>query len=185
MSSTLRNVGCMMMYAGAVVFLTAPAFAQSQSHPNFSGTWARVDSLPEKVVVATVGDAAFRVGDMGTGWDSPFAIRQSPDSIIVEFQHFTTYDLQPRLHLAFALDGSVSRNAVTIGHTESVQRAQAQWRGDTLVLSSHFPLPPGVSASRGDVRQALSLDSAGRLVVEATRAGYRTPNVVRTVFVRR
>ncbi len=179
----LRSVGFMLMYAGVVLFLTAPAFAQTR--PNFAGTWVRVDTLPEKVVVATVGDAAFRVGEMGSGWDSPFTIRQSVDSLVVEYQHFTTYDLQPRLHFAFALNGSATRNAVTIGHTESVQRAQAEWRGDTLVLTSHFPLPAGVSSSLGDVRQALSLDSAGRLVMEATRAGYRAPNVVRSVFVRR
>lgn len=179
----LRNVGLTLMYAGAVLFVTAPAFAQAR--PNFAGTWTRVDTLPEKVVVATVGDAQFRVGDMGSGWDSPFTIRQSADSLVVEYQHFTTYDLQPRLHFAFALNGAMSRNAVTVGHTESVQRSQAQWRGDTLVLSTHFPLPPGVAASLGDVRQALSLDNGGRLVVDVTRAGYRAPNVVRTIFVRR
>lgn len=122
---------------------------------------------------------------MGNGWGTPLTIRQSSDSIIVEYQHFSAYDLQPRTHFGFALDGAESRNAVTVGHAESVQRAHVAWRGDTLVITSRVPTPAGVSSKSTEVTQTLSLDGAGQLVLVVTRPGYRAPNVVRTTFVRR
>ncbi len=165
-------------------FIT-PASAGAQAHPSFAGTWVRVDSAATGVSVAATGDAAFQVGDMGSGWATPLTITQSNDSLVVSFAHFVTYDGQPRLRYVFALDGGETVNRVMIGHAESAPRARARWQGATLVLTSLYATPPEVGAAPTEMRQALSLDDAGRLVVETTRPGARGPDVVRATYARR
>ncbi|MEQ1694069.1 MAG: hypothetical protein ABMA00_22460, partial [Gemmatimonas sp.] len=97
----------------AVAFgITVPAHAQ---HPDLSGTWVlRPDSVVGRTV-ATTGDAAFPRGDMGIGWGSPITIGQTPARLSIAFDAFTAYDLQPKVRLAYALDGAESSNAVVMG----------------------------------------------------------------------
>lgn len=161
----------------------APAIAQS--HPTLAGEWVRVDITPAKPTVATAGDAAFRIGDMGSGWGTPLTIRQTTDSLLVDYAQFSTYDLQPRQRYAFALDGSETRNRVIVGHAEALQRSRAVWRGDELVITTLHAAPPEVSRTPTQVQQVLSLDASGQLIVETTRPGYHGANVVRTVYTRR
>ena len=161
---------------------TLPGATFVQSHPDFSGEWVRADSTEQRSV-ATVGDGAFRVGTMGSGWGSPLTMRQLANQIVVEYSHFGTYDLQPRLSFAFALDGSESRNSVTIGHSESLLRSRATWHGDTLVISTEYPAPTGVKDAI--VRQALSLASPTSLVIETTRGAGAGSSPTRTVYTKR
>jgi hypothetical protein len=177
------------MYPTARVLLAAGTLSLAQAsgaqRPDFSGEWVRVvDSAGIRPSVAATGDAAFRRGDMGSGWGSPFIIRQSADSMVVEFTHFATYDLQPRLRFAFALDGSESRNTIMIGHADSPQRSRVTWRGDTLVIATTFPAPAGADGRPGTtaVRQALALDTDGSLVMETTR---ESSPVLKTRYGRR
>ncbi len=173
----------MRLFFPLLSLIAAPATAQS--HPTLAGEWVRVDSTPARPTVATAGDATFRVGDMGSGWGTPLTIRQTTDSLIVEYAQFSTYDLQPRQRFAFALDGSETRNRVTVGHAESLQRARAVWRGGELVITTLHPTPAEVSRTPTQVQQVLSLDASGQLVVETTRPGYHGANVVRTVYAKR
>ena len=159
-----------------------PAIAAAQAHPSFGGTWVRVDSAITGVTVAATGDAAFQIGDMGSGWGTPLTITQSSDSLVVSFAHFVTYDGQPRLRYVFALDGGETVNRMMIGHAESAPRARARWEGATLGLTSRYATPPEVGAAPTEMRQTLSLDAAGRLVVETTRPGARGPDLVRTIY---
>ena len=151
----------------AMAFLTVPWPAHAQSRPDFTGEWTRVDSATESRSVAAVGDVAFRVGNMGSGWGSPLTIRQQGNQLIIEYTQFSTYDLQPKLHFVFTLDGSESRNAITIGHAESVARSRATWRESTLVITTTWPSPQGVSAT--EVRQVLTLESPTSLLIETVR----------------
>ena len=164
-----------------IAVLTGSAFAtaSAQSRPDFSGEWVRADSAEQRSV-ATVGDGAFRVGTMGSGWGSPLTLRQQANQLVVEYTYFGTYDLQPRLNFTFALDGSESRNAFMIGHAQSVLRSRAAWRGDTLVITTDYRAPAG--AIDAVVRQALSLASPTSLVVETTR-GSSAP--IRSVYEKR
>jgi hypothetical protein len=170
------------MVAGALVSAGIPARAQSV--PDFSGEWTRVDTAAERPSVAAVGDAAFRLGGMGSGWGSPLILRQQPGRLVVEYRFFSTYDLQAPIRLAFALDGSESRNALNIGHTELILRSRAAWRDTTLVVTTTWPVPGGATT---EVRQALTLESPTSLVVETTRAGVPGTNasVTRTVYTKR
>jgi hypothetical protein len=156
-----------------------------QSRPDFSGEWVATDSAPESRSVASVGDAGFRVGTPGNGWRSPLTIRQQPNQLVVEYAFFSTYDLQPRLKFTFALDGSESRNAIMIGHAESVLRSTATWRDSTLVITTLYPLPGGNGTT--EVRQALTLASPTSMVVETSRTEVTgtAPAVLRTTYTRR
>src|SRR5262245_19540043 len=102
-------------------FLALPCIAGAQSRPDCSGDGTRVGSAEQRSV-ASVGDAAFRVGNMGSGWGSPLTLRQADNQLVVEYTHFGTYDLQPKLRFTYALDGAESRNAVMIGHAEELLR---------------------------------------------------------------
>jgi hypothetical protein len=169
----------------ALVMMLTAAVSRAQSHPSFAGEWVRVDSAPARAAAAATGDAAFRAGDMGSGWGSPVTIRQTADSLVVEFAHFSTYDLQPRLRYRYALSGAESVNRIIIGHAEAALRSRAVWESDVLVLTTLYPTPPDVARAPTEVRQTLALDSSGRLVVETTRPGATAPNVVRTTYTKR
>lgn len=165
------------------VLAALPLVARSQSRPDFSGEWVQVDSLPEQRSVAAVGDAGFRKGNMGSGWGSPLTLRQQANQLVVEYAFFSTYDLQPRLRFTFALDGSESRNAIMIGHSELVLRSRATWLDTTLIITTTYPGPVGTT----ELRQALSLASATLLMIETARpgAGGGAPVVTRTVYAKR
>ncbi len=178
MTQTARPLLAALVVCGAA----SGALAQ---RPDFSGDWVQVqDSASGRRSVAATGDAAFRRGDMGSGWGSPLAIRQSGIQLVVDHAFFSTYDLQPHLRYVYALDGSESRNSVMIGHATSDQRSTVTWAGDTLVISTLSPSPPGRDgASRTTLmRQALSLDPTGALVIVTSREGGST---VRTTWARR
>jgi hypothetical protein len=154
------------------------------ARPDFSGTWERVDAEPEAPTVVATGDVPFRSGTMGSGWGSPITIRQEGGTLVVEYPHFSAYDLQPPIRLTYALDGSESRNAVMIGHTTSPQRSRIAWRDRTLVITTEWTGP--VPGSRVQVRQALTLESPDTLQVETTREGLdgAPPSVTRTTYAK-
>jgi hypothetical protein len=156
------------------VLTTFPAVVVSQSRPDFTGEWIRADSTTEVRSVASVGDAGFRVGTMGSGWGSPLTLRHEENRLVVEYTFFGTYDLQPRLSFTFALDGSESRNSVMIGHTESTLRSRTAWRGDTLVITTQYSSPAG--ATETVVRQKISIASPTSLVIQTSRGESSPPN---------
>ena len=164
------------------VVIGSASVLPAQARPDFSGEWIRADSAEQRSV-ATVGDGAFRVGTMGSGWGSPLTLRQLANQLVVDYAFFGTYDLQPRLNFTFTLDGSESRNSVTIGHSESLLRSRATWHGDTLVILTEYPAPAGVKDAV--VRQAISLASPTSLVVETTRGAGTVSVPTRTVYSKR
>jgi len=169
----------------AALMAAAPLAAQ---RPDFSGTWVRVDSAPSGRSVAATGDAAFRTGDMGSGWGSPLTMTQTADRLTVVFDFFIAYDLQPKVRYAYALDGVASKNVVPVGPMETPTRSTANWDGAVLVITTTFPAPPGVNAPPGstELRQLLSLDANGRLIIEAMRRGAAgTANTVVSTYTRR
>jgi hypothetical protein len=152
----------------AVVALASPSTAQ---RPTFAGDWVRNDSATR--TISTAGDARFPRGDMSSGWGATLTIRERTDSVIVEYDFFSAYDLQPRVRLAYAADGSESLNSIMIGHANSVQRARLSWQGNSLVIATMHAGPKGADGrpTSFEVRQALSLDATGTLIVETTRNG--------------
>jgi hypothetical protein len=173
----------MLLLVLAAVAAATDALAQ---RPDFSGTWVRADSVSERASVASVGDAAFQRGAMGDGWGSPLTLRQSADTLVVEYVHFARYDLQPPLRLVYSLSGSESRNAIMIGHADTRLTSRTAWSDSALVITTHFSVP-GNTAETIEVRQVLALQSADTLVVETTRPGAAgsPPLVTRVVYAKR
>jgi hypothetical protein len=140
-------------------------------------------------VVAESGDAAFRVGDMGSGWGATLTFTRRGERLVLEYPFFSAYDLQAPLHYEFALDGTEVENDVTIGPDATRLYARAAWRGDTLVITTRQPVPRDVAPAgvMADVRRALLLESPDSLVIVTTRVGVSgaPTNVVRTVYARK
>lgn len=155
------------------------------TRPDFSGTWERVDADPELPSVASAGDVAFRRGSMGSGWGSAITIRQDARALVVEYVHFSAYDLQPPIRLTYALDGSEMTNVLMIGHATSPQRSRVAWRDRTLVITTEAPGP--VPGGQVQVRQALTLESPETLQVETTREGVggAPSSVTRATYAKR
>lgn len=171
-----------------IAWLSGLATAPAQQRPSFAGEWVAADSAAQRPSVASQGDASFRTGSMGSGWGSPITITQEPTRLTVDYPYFSAYDLQPPIRLVYGLDGSESRNSVMIGHATSLLRSRVSWQGDTLIIATVYPLPDrSGAAAMAEVRQALTLEQPGRLVVETTRAGIagRAASVVRTVYTKR
>jgi len=167
----------------AAFFVLISAASASGQHPVYSGIWTLEEpSASARPSVASVGDAAFRSGDMGSGWGAQITIAQTAAQLSVEYAVFSTYDLQPPIKLVYALDGSESRNSVMIGHSASEQRARVTWRNSTLVITTAHPLPGGSGTTA--TLQALTLESPTTLVVETTRMGAAgsAPKVTRSVY---
>ena len=103
--------------AAIAILATVPATRPAQSRPDFSGEWVLADLTPEQRSVTAVGDGAFRVGTMGSGWGSALTLRQQANQLVVEYTFFSTYDLQAPVPLGYAVDGPQSRNAIMIRHS--------------------------------------------------------------------
>jgi hypothetical protein len=154
-----------------------------------------VDSAAARPSVVTAGDVGFRVGDMGTGWGSPLTITQRPDSLILEYVFFSTYDLQPPVRLAFAMDGTPTPIRVMIGHATSERMGMVRWGEDftTLRLVEIFETAPGVGAIPGQatrtltVIHALTLTSPTTLEISTTRSATAgvAPSTITTTYSRR
>lgn len=169
-----------ILFAVAAMAIGAPVDAQ---HPDLSGEWVLVaDSAAARSSVAATGDAAFRRGDMGSGWRSPLTIRRHADSLIVQYPQFSAYDLQPPLRYVYALGGAESRNTVMIGHADMPERSRVSWSGDTLIITTALPAPADGASRVTTLRQALSLGQGGALAIETVREG--TPPI-RTVWRKR
>lgn len=170
------------------VMALAMAWPLKAQRPVFTGTWVRTDTTSATRTVATTGDAAFARGDMGIGWGSPLTIVQDNTRFIVTFDYFTNYDLQPKVRLAFALDGSESTNGVITGTAAAPTRSSATWQGATLVIATKFAAPAGVNLPAGalEVRQELTIDAQGQLTIRTIRhGGDGKPNVVTATYARR
>ena len=161
------------------------ATSWAQAPPDFSGTWTQEANAAEQPSVVSAGDLPFAVGSMGSGWGSPLTIRQSSQTLEVEYVHFRVYDLQPPLRLRFNLDGADSSNTLMLGHTTSTLHSRAERQQGSLVISTRVPVPAeGAGAEHVDMRQVLTLESPGTLVIETTRTGPggAAPSVTRTRY---
>lgn len=190
-----RTAGFAAALAVGCLAMALPA----QTRPDFSGRWT---SAPEPVADAPAagergaarGAARGRggrgrgaaAGDMGSGWGETITITQDARALVVEYPFFSRGDLQPPLRFTYALDGTPTTNAVTMGRGRQEQSARARWDGDALVLSSTytFPHPETAKPVEGTVTRTLSLASPTTMVVEVTRSGVLggAPSTTRTTY---
>jgi hypothetical protein len=178
---------------GILATLWLPAASSSaQSRPSLEGTWTLALPAAETqrvTIVAESGDAAFKIGDMGSGWGSTLAFSRRADRLVLEYQNFSAYDLMPPLHYEFAVDGAETINAVTIGPSVTTLRSRASWRGDTLDITTRQAVPREVGGAEvvAEVRRTLVLTAPDTLQIVTTRVGIAgaPTNVVRSTYIRK
>jgi hypothetical protein len=110
---------------------------------------------------------------MGSGWGSSITITQNVRQLTVEYAFFSRGDLQPPMAFTYALDGSITRNSVTMGRGAQELASSTTWQDQTLIIrtTTAFPHPVTGEGVESTEQRALSLDASGALVVEVTRAG--------------
>jgi hypothetical protein len=110
---------------------------------------------------------------MGSGWGETITITQDPTHLTVEYAFFSRGDLQPPLRFTYALDGTPTINAVTMGRGRQEQPSRARWEGDALILTASYTFAhPGTGEPvEGTVTRTLSLASPTAMIVEVTRSG--------------
>lgn len=162
------------VHVGLVTALGVASPLVGQSRPILDGTW--VLNAPEAqrtTVVAESGDAAFKVGDMGSGWGSTLTLVTRGERFVVEYPYFSAYDLMAPLHHEFAFDGRETMNEVMIGPEVTRLQSRASWRGDTLVIITRQPVPPEVAGAgvMAEVQRAIVQTAPDALQITTTRVG--------------
>jgi hypothetical protein len=153
--------------AGLAGFVVMAAAAQTQ--PDFSGRW----TAPAPPAASGIRGVAIEPGTLGSGFGAEMTIDHGPARLTVERAQFSPYDMQPPLRFTYALDGSESRNVVNMGRGPQELVSKAAWQDGSLVITTsyRFRNPQTGKTETSDVRQMLSLDGSGSLVVTTTHAG--------------
>jgi hypothetical protein len=139
-----------LMSAIALVLGATNLSAQGKS---FAGTWTVV---ADPAAPAPTG----RGGGRGLGQGGTIA--QDAKTLTI-----TRTTQNGEMKSVYNLDGSESKNTLTMGGNSVEQTSKAKWEGDKLVITTTMNFNGNPSESS----MTLSLDAAGQLIVEATGAG--------------
>ena len=165
--------------------------SEALPNPDFSGSWstATLSSAPP------TGRSAHRqVATLGSGWGNRISIRHTTDQLEIERVVFLPREIQPLVRYRFALDGTETENAVTMGRTDPAPTSTTAWDGNRLVITTLYPFqdPEDGRWLTNEVTQTMWLQPTRgtpwepSLVVEATRGGALSgpPSTNRTVYRR-
>jgi arylsulfatase len=160
-------------------------------NPDFTGSWstATVSAAPP-----TGQSAPSPVPDLGSGWGTRLSIAQTADSLKIERVMFVPREIQPAVTYRYALDGSETRNPVTLGRSGAPPVSTAAWDGNRLVITTRYSFqdPRDGKSLTSDLVQTLWLQPTVQspfeptLVVETTRgAALNGPaSTTRVVYTR-
>ena len=156
------------MFATALVAVLSAA-AAAQTPPDFSGRW----TAAPPATASGVRGVSIATGTMGSGWGDEITIARDGSRLTVERAQFSQYDMQPPMRLTYALDGSESRNTINMGRGPQEILSKAVRQDGTLVITSRYRVdaPERARTEAIEVRQVLSLDASGSLVVTTTLGG--------------
>jgi hypothetical protein len=154
------------MVSAVLLSLVAAATAAAQTRPDFSGRW----TTPAPATASGVRGVSISTGTIGSGWTDDITIAQDASRLIVERAQFSTYDIQPPMRLTYALDGSESRNTINMGRGPQEIRSRAVYHDRALVITSSYqvPAPDNARTETIELKQELTLDASGSLVITAT-----------------
>jgi hypothetical protein len=138
----MKRARALLILVGTLV-LSAAGFAQT---PNFAGKWALVPDPG--------------VGTSGGALGQTAVIKQDASTLTVTrttpLGEFTSI---------YKLDGTESKNILTIQGSKVDQSSKTKWNGNTL----HIETTMTVEGSPINVTTDLSLDASGNLIVVSTR----------------
>jgi hypothetical protein len=143
---------------GVLVMLMIAPPALAQSKPSFSGRW--------RLIASSIAPEPNQNGRGGTGgFGEVFTIVQDDKALTV----LSTYPVVGESKAVYALDGSETRNPMTVGGITADRVSRAKWDDASLVISTTM----SVLGRPTPMMQTLSLDASGNLVIEAraTAAG--------------
>ena len=145
-------------------------------NPDFSGTWstAVLKSSPPRR-----GPAMEPLPALGSGWGDEISIVHKGDKLEIERVIFVPREIQPPLRYRYALDGSETKNIITIGRSGPPPTSTCKWEKNRLIITTNYPFqnPKDGKWMTGKVIQTMWLQYAKgtpwepSLVVETTRIG--------------
>ena len=148
-----------LLTLAATLTLSTALWAQT---PNFSGKWTLVPDPGVGTSGGALGDSAVIKQDAAT----LTIVRSTPAG------EFTSL---------YQLDGTESRNTLTVQGSKVEQSSRAKWNGKTL----HIDTTMLVEGKSIDVSSDLALDASGNLIVTSTRPDpqmQNTPVTARTTY---
>lgn len=146
-----------MLAVGAVSLLVGAARVEAQGKPNFSGSWTQV---VDPNAPAPQGRGGRGGGRGGLGMAA--TLTQDDKTLTI-----TRTTQAGEIKTVYNLDGSDSKNMMTMGGNQVEQVSKAMWEGDKLKISTTMDFNGNTISSS----QVFSLDASGQLVVEATNPG--------------
>ena len=150
----------------ALVLSTVAVFAQAK--PNFAGKWTMI---ADPAAPAAGGG---RGGGFGGGLGASATIAQDEKTLTV------TREVQGAdVKAVYNLDGSDSKNTMTIGGNAMDQVSKAKWDGNKLVITTTI----NFGGNAAELSTTYSLDATGNLVVETTRPDFQGGGAPVTVKV--
>jgi hypothetical protein len=166
MARLMARPGGVFELAALALLLTVSAAAQPLL--DFSGRWIAV---PEPAAVG-VNVAA---GALGSGWGNEVTLTQNATTLTVERAQFSAYDMQPPMRFSYALDGSENRITLNVGRGAQEMVVRTSRQDDSLVITTsyHVSLPDDGRPATVEMKQVLSLDGPGTLVVMTTLTGLK------------
>jgi arylsulfatase len=167
MARVMARLGGVFELSALGLLLTASAAAQAL--PDFSGRWIAV---PEP---AATGGGNLAAGPLGSGWGNEVTLTQDATTLTVERAQFSAYDMQPPMRFTYALDGSENRMTLNVGRGPQEMVAKTSRQDASLVITTSYrvSLPDDGRPATVEVKQLLSLDTAGSLVVTTTLTGLK------------
>ena len=157
------------LLSSAILCVSLATPLAAQQVPDFSGQWQRADD-----------------NDIGSGWGDVITVTQKGSRLEVEYVLFARDDRQPPLKFVYDLEGRETHNDFMMGRGIQMQTSRAKLVGGSLeIMTSHELVVQG-RPLQSEVRQVLSLESSGTLVVDVTRLGVLggPPTTSRSVYRR-
>ena len=170
---------------------TPGARSEALPNPDFSGTWSTSILHTQSPIGHPVSPV---VATLGSGWGDKISILHKKDYLEIERVFFLPREIQPLVKYRYALDGTMTENAVNMGRTGLVPTSKTAWEGNRLVITTIYPYqnPENGKWMENKVTQTMWLQPATGtpwepvLVVETTRGaalnGKSSTN--RTVYTR-
>lgn len=141
------------LMAGALALVLAVPAANAQDKPNFSGTWTLV---PDPNAPATGGRGG------GGGLGQAATITQDDKTLTV-----TRTTQQGEVKTVYNLDGSESKNMMSMRGGQVEQVSKATWDGNTLKITTNFTMGENAVTTN----QSFALDATGQLIHTTTGVG--------------
>ncbi len=154
--------------AAAILLVLAPlSTLEAQDPPDLSGSWTL--SSTEGGTEGPRGQMGQR-GQMAQRGGMGMMAGLGPQVTLVHEANMLTVVRTTRageLRQAYRLDGSESRNQLSMGDQQMEVVSHAEWEEDALVIVTQLPMGGG----QAETEMRLTLDAAGVLVVETRRSG--------------